>query len=1640
MNQAINNIGKFVSARRCVRRTSICVEMKNIISAFLLLLSSQHSFGQLAYDTDKTPAIGSKESKACYDQFNRPQKCMPEFENAAFNMPIEATNTCGEFGDQEYCVQTGITGIRKSCQICNPGQHHARFLTDFHNVDNPTWWQSETLLEGVTQVNLTLNFGKSFDITYIRLWFYSMRPESFYISKRTSANDPWVPFQYYSATCRDTYGLPDLIYTRRGEETRALCTSEYSDISPLRGGNVAFGTLEGRPSAYNFEGSPELQEWVTATEIMITLDRINTFGDEIFGDPQVMRSYFFAIGDISVGARCKCNGHASECVASTGSNGARSRVCRCEHNTAGPDCGECLPFFNDVPWTRATGRNANECKQCNCNGFSNRCVFDAKLYEETGHGGHCLDCAANRDGPHCERCRPNYYMREDGFCIPCDCDQTGSTFQQCNVEGKCQCKPGVGGDKCDRCEENYYDFSKTGCKFCNCNPAGSEGNEPRCDPISGFCICKENVEGQQCGDCKPGFFNLDFNNQFGCTPCFCYGHSSKCQSSPGYSKYALESSFSKGTENWKAQEFNGAGAPIKYDSISQSIGVHAEQGENIYFLAPDRFLGDQRASYNQFLSFTLRIANSRQVVTSAVDVILEGNGRRIVTGIIGHDLPDIKPQTYVFRLHENPYYNWQPRLHSRDFISLLTNLTSIKIRGTYSSPGTGFLEDIKLETALRGGAGESALWVEFCECPIGYVGQFCESCAPGYRHSLVPGGPFSSCVPCECNGHADICDSDSGKCICQHKTSGDNCEFCARGYYGNALAGTPNDCLPCNCPDGGACIQFDDEMPICIECPSGYTGARCGICADGYFGDPQGRFGPKTPCQLCDCNENIDTNAVGNCNSTNGECLKCIHNTGGSRCEVCLPGFYGNALKLPKGDCKRCQCHPPGSELDSNREPICDQNTGDCQCKPHVIGQNCDMCEDGFYNLGSEAGCENCNCDPIGSYNQTCDIITGQCYCKSGIIGLRCDHCEARKYGFSNEGCRDCDCDYIGSKDFQCDPSGQCPCRSNVEGRRCDRCKENKYDRQRGCLDCPDCYNLVQKAHNEHKDKLYYLNEIIAGIESRPTVITDKDFPKELAELQQDISVFYDDVKRATGNESITRHVEDIKRRSGEVARVLDSVNENIAIIERKNDDADRNNKNSEEVLESFELEFNDIKASFENQARKVLEEAKKKNELIGEQSWGLAAVSQEARRLADKIDVEADELVGQAKEIKTKSIEALEQAKQANLGQNPIKEQTRKLKNDVLEAEKKLKGAQAWTEELNNTTKKVKEEAVKLLSEVNSLVIPNVDLETLEKRAEQSQSDADQLQKKIDELSKNNEELKKIVDNRTVAGAVLIDKYDDQESEANGLLDTIHGTSSNINETINRWNETFNKAEAEYKYLKDFDTTTNKSKEEAEKALKTIPAIEEIIRDTQESVKNAQVDLSSTSEHAKQAEEKAVDAKKLGEAASEELQDLLVKAKELDNNSTVLSSDAGKMKEKVQESDNKLKELLNINMFNSTLLDKAKEKVGKARKDTDDVSSTVTKLLDDVQSIIVELQGTPQINETELAHLEREIQVIETKITTVGLEKKLTELKEIERDQETRIIDYKERIRDLRKDVENVEQIVRALPDECFKKIALEP
>jgi len=104
-----------------------------------------------------------------------------------------------------------------------------------------------------------------------------------------------MPYQYYSSNCLAMYNVPANQVVRKDDEAIALCSEEHSDITPLTGASIVFSTLEERPNAYKFEETASLKEWVTATDIMISLNRLNTFGDEIFDDNKVLQSYFYAI-------------------------------------------------------------------------------------------------------------------------------------------------------------------------------------------------------------------------------------------------------------------------------------------------------------------------------------------------------------------------------------------------------------------------------------------------------------------------------------------------------------------------------------------------------------------------------------------------------------------------------------------------------------------------------------------------------------------------------------------------------------------------------------------------------------------------------------------------------------------------------------------------------------------------------------------------------------------------------------------------------------------------------------------------------------------------------------------------------------------------------------------------------------------------------------------------------------------------------------------------------------------------------------------------------------------------------------------------------------------------------------------------
>ena len=653
----------------------------------------------------------------------------------------------------------------------------------------------------------------------------------------------------------------------------------------------------------------------------------------------------------------------------------------------------------------------------------------------------------------------------------------------------------------------------------------------------------------------------------------------------------------------------------------------------------------------------LYLSFSPSVEDSPEDVVITGwvGGEevRISTFITAQNNPPPSEnlQSYEFLLHEETSQGWQPQLTALQFMSLLANMTAVKIRGSYFSPGEGFLDGVRLETALPGSGGAPADWVEECSCPVGYRGQHCETCEPGYHHESS-----GRCVPCNCHGHSDYCHVETGVCDCTHNTAGRTCDVCADGYYGDARSATPDDCEQCPCPrvtteDGrtrtGRCY-LSGSSPVCTECPPGRTGARCEQCVDGYYGDPEGLYGDPRPCVQCQCNGNIDLQEAGNCDAVTGRCLRCTDNTAGWRCEVCRPGYWGSALDSRLG-CSSCQCQPAGTRASPETgEPQCDATTGQCSCKDNVEGEHCDRCRDTYWNIESGTGCDPCNCDPIGSLSQSCDLRTGRCVCHPGVTGHRCDVCMTNHYGFSPAGCGTCDCDSRGSRAVSCDQlTGACSCVSDqVEGRRCERCVENTQSNNGDvaqCKPCPQCYDLVQTAANQHRENLRQLDELLQEIAENPQPVGE-DFEEELARLEVEIRELLASSRHWSAGDlegDLREKISNLTAGLRQTNNLLAESEQELAGGARRGQEAAEQAGLAVDILHSLKDDLLQVKIRLLDDCRQALTEAQARSRKYDEGSEKMSDIASKARRLAETQELDAqeiEEMAGEAFDLSSKA------------------------------------------------------------------------------------------------------------------------------------------------------------------------------------------------------------------------------------------------------------------------------------------------------------------------------------------------------------------------------------------------------------------
>lgn len=796
--------------------------------------------------------------------------------------------------------------------------------------------------------------------------------------------------------------------------------------------------------------------------------------------------------------------------------------CTCKANVIGRQCNKCQP--DHYNFTSGAG-----CRACSCNMIgTNRTSCDLT-------SGQC-SCHDGVTGRTCNTCKQYYYNFNSGVgCSPCNCNASYSQDLQCNRTGECTCKLGVSEDKCTRCADNYYNLTTSGCSACNCKSSGSLG--PLCNKTNGQCPCKPHAESRRCNMCPYGYYGLNSLNPAGCLKCQCSRKSANCSMDNGWVLTAAKTRLlvtedRTKMDGWKIVNQDGSQISVAdyyWDvctdldlaSLTQGCIVSTDTGAHteLYFSAPTKYLGDKRFAYTYSMSFLLQHDNftSRQNSTKG-DVILTGKLFNQVLVTSFSRAPGTKFTKFEVQFIESQWRvgNTTGRQPTSDeMVAVLSSLTAIHIRSKWTTE-TGKksrITDIEFYFSNRTtvlGRKENTTNVERCQCPQQYTGQFCEQCATGYTRATPNGGAYIACVPCKCNGHSPYCHSETGVCLeCQHNTTGDHCELCADGLYGNATHGTPQDCKKCPCPGSPVsanqfartCSLAADDQPTC-NCFEGYEGRRCDVCADSYYGKPWEAGGS---CRKCDCSGNIDVSLLGNCNRTTGECLKCTHNTTGFNCQWCEAGYHGNALTK---SCQKCNCTAMGSE-----DNVCHNVTGQCKCWPNVVGLTCGQCGVNAFNYTSGRGCTECSCHPQGAILQQCNETTGDCSCRTNVTGRKCDSCNKGYYDVSKK-CIECNCHANQTQPgTTCDVvTGQCVCNMSrgggrYGGRRCEGCALHTTGKSPYCKSCTEqCYFNWWKLINKESQAVSLLEKNVTDLLQAFGGMSRKDINITLQQLDRNLS------------------------------------------------------------------------------------------------------------------------------------------------------------------------------------------------------------------------------------------------------------------------------------------------------------------------------------------------------------------------------------------------------------------------------------------------------------------------------------------------------------------------------------------------------
>ncbi|XP_030377128.1 laminin subunit alpha-1 [Scaptodrosophila lebanonensis] len=663
-----------------------------------------------------------------------------------------------------------------------------------------------------------------------------------------------------------------------------------------------------------------------------------------------------------------CEKRSGQCACLANVTGRRCDKCKSGHwnLTHGVGCLDCRcdPYGSRShecnPWTGQCdckigvgGQRCNECTE-GFFGFTTEgcqrcaaCAAEGQVCDPLN--GRCI-CPKFTRGLGCAQCVPGTWGWQARLgCRECECDHVGSIGQYCaSANGQCQCREGYAGRSCNSCAVGYFGYPE--CRRCGCD---AEGSFVRTDGLiacdaNGQCPCKSLVVGLKCDTCMQSTFGLSALNPEGCTRCFCFGRAAECeQSALSWGHIRMSESRNLSVQYMSAQHVpNGE---YEYIVVVQMAGTQSYRED---------------AEISRLNDLNLVPRSTGNVSIGAFGPFYQPLYFQLPPQFYGDRTTSYGGHLYFTLLTEGAHKPLERQILSQYPLVQLHAHTKL-VLDFYEYEAYEYALNVTYKVPLH-----ESYWKLHHNNQAVDRGTLMAA-LQNVKHIFVRAFAFADFTQVVIqNVHMDAAIYIQGstnliakgveQCKCPKRYDGLSCQDPGRSFYRwrnvseietvfiEDLIGRA---APCHC--NGRSTDCDRESGVCLNCRSNSGGSHCEQCAEGFYGDPNSPHG----CQACPCPE-TNRNFARGCNVWDGE-VSCVCKPGytGRLCERCRLGYFGQPMAYPNSSCQACNCNPDGISAEG-----CDAETGQCQCREGVTGLKCDKCVAPRHHL-LDNGCKLCdNC------------------------------------------------------------------------------------------------------------------------------------------------------------------------------------------------------------------------------------------------------------------------------------------------------------------------------------------------------------------------------------------------------------------------------------------------------------------------------------------------------------------------------------------------------------------------------------------------------------------------------------------------------------------------------------------------------